>query len=80
MNVSQAPGSKRVYEFSKRCTVLVLDRCGDAVTPLVTPWTYAAMLHEHLDDGIRDNTVRVPDAQGKVRQHTHLRHDIDKRV
>jgi Sec1 family len=63
----QSTSNKRIYDFSKRCVVLVLDRCGDAVTPLVTPWTYAAMLHEYLDEGINDNTVRVPDAKGKVR-------------
>lgn len=63
----QSTGNKRVYDFSKKATVLILDRCGDAVTPLLTPWSYAAMLHELLDGGIADNTVQVPDAAGKVR-------------
>jgi hypothetical protein len=66
-SIVQSSGNKRVYDFSKKCTVLLIDRCGDAVTPLMTPWTYAAMLHEFLDSGITDNTVRVPDTSGHVR-------------
>eukprot|EP00892_Ulva_mutabilis_P005884 jgi/Ulvmu1/3668/UM017_0082.1 len=61
-------GAKRVYEFNKRCVVLVLDRCGDAVTPLLTPWTYEAMLHGLLPGGIADNTVSVPDQHGQVQR------------
>jgi hypothetical protein len=62
----QSSAGKRVYHFNKKCTVLVLDRCGDAVTPLLTPWTYGAMLHEFLDGGIADNTVQVPSVSSKV--------------
>jgi vacuolar protein sorting-associated protein 45 len=30
------------------CTLLIVDRWEDAVTPLLSPWTYQAMLHEYL--------------------------------
>lgn len=62
----QSSAGKRVYHFNKKCTVLVLDRCSDAVTPLLTPWTYGAMLHEFLEGGITDNTVQVPSVSGQV--------------
>ena len=62
----QSTANKRIYDFSKKCTVLILDRSGDALSPLVTPWTYAAMLHEYLPSRIVDNTVGVPDTSGKV--------------
>lgn len=56
-----------MFDFSKKCTVLVLDRSGDAVTPLLTPWTYEAMLHELIPGGIVDNTVAVRAEPGVVR-------------
>ena len=56
-----------MFDFSKKCTVLVLDRSGDAVTPLLTPWTYEAMLHELIPGGIVDNTVAVRAETGVVR-------------
>ena len=55
-----------MFDFSKKCTVLVLDRSGDAVTPLLTPWTYEAMLHELIPGGIVDNTVAVKAETGVV--------------
>lgn len=42
--------------------VLVLDRREDPVTPLLTQWTYQAMVHELL--GIRKNTVDLSGAPG----------------
>lgn len=39
----------------KLCTVLVLDRQADPVTPLLNQWTYQAMVHELL--GIEGNRV-----------------------
>lgn len=59
--------ARKVFDFSKKCTVLVLDRSGDAVTPLLTPWTYEAMLHELIPGGIVDNTVAVRAETGVVR-------------
>jgi hypothetical protein len=59
--------ARKVFDFSKKCTVLILDRSGDAVTPLLTPWTYEAMLHEFIPGGIVDNTVAVRAASGVVR-------------
>lgn len=58
--------ARKVFDFSKKCTVLILDRSGDAVTPLLTPWTYEAMLHELIPGGIVDNTVAVRAETGVV--------------
>lgn len=43
-------------------TLLILDRRDDPVTPLLTQWTYQAMVHELL--GIRDNRVNLRGAKG----------------
>jgi hypothetical protein len=59
--------AKRIYDFNKKCTVLILDRSGDPVTPLLTPWTYEAMLHEFIPGGIMDNTVALRADTGVVR-------------
>jgi vacuolar protein sorting-associated protein 45 len=42
--------------------VLVLDRMDDPVTPLLTQWTYQAMVHELL--GINNNRVSLKDTPG----------------
>ncbi len=47
-----------VFDFGSHRTspvVLLLDRRDDPVTPLLTQWTYQAMIHELL--GINDGTV-----------------------
>lgn len=38
--------------------VLLLDRRMDPLTPLITPWTYQAMLHEHF--GVGHNVIQLP--------------------
>ncbi|GAC72370.1 beta-tubulin folding cofactor A [Moesziomyces antarcticus T-34] len=42
--------------------LLILDRRNDPVTPLLTQWTYQAMVHEVL--GIRNGRVSLADADG----------------
>ncbi|SNX83612.1 probable vacuolar protein sorting protein VpsB [Melanopsichium pennsylvanicum] len=42
--------------------LLILDRRNDPVTPLLTQWTYQAMVHEVL--GIRNGRVSLGDADG----------------
>lgn len=42
--------------------LLILDRKDDPVTPLLSQWTYQAMLHELI--GIRNNRVDLNDAPG----------------
>lgn len=42
--------------------LLILDRRNDPVTPLLTQWTYQAMVHEVL--GIRNGRVSLADAEG----------------
>jgi vacuolar protein sorting-associated protein 45 len=53
-----------LYDYPARDAVLLLaDRSDDPLTPLLTPWTYQAMLHEHI--GLRSNTLKLPaDVQG----------------
>ena len=42
--------------------LLILDRRNDPVTPLLSQWTYQAMVHEIL--GIRNGRVSLADADG----------------
>ncbi|XP_041465659.1 vacuolar protein sorting-associated protein 45-like [Lytechinus variegatus] len=42
--------------------LLILDRRGDAVTPLLNQWTYEAMVHELL--GIRNKRIDLSDVPG----------------
>lgn len=49
--------------------LLILDRRNDPITPLLTPWTYQAMVHELL--GIKNNRVdlsKVPDIQKELKE------------
>eukprot|EP00775_Hariotina_reticulata_P002080 gene2080-2399_t len=48
-----------LFDFGSRSSpvVLLLDRSDDPVTPLLTQWTYQAMIHELI--GIRDNTITL---------------------
>ncbi|KAJ1742643.1 vacuolar protein sorting-associated protein 45 [Coemansia sp. RSA 989] len=49
--------------------LLLLDRKNDPVTPLLTHWTYHAMLHELI--GINNGRIdlsHVPDARGEVKE------------
>ena len=56
-----------LFDFGRRndegyCHVLIVDRFDDCVTPLLTQWTYQAMVHEIF--GISSsNRVRAPDVQ-----------------
>lgn len=54
---------RELFDFGEResasnSTVLVLDRREDPVTPLLSQWTYQAMVHELLG-GLEDNVVRL---------------------
>ncbi|KAG5490099.1 hypothetical protein JKF63_00218 [Porcisia hertigi] len=57
-----------LYDYPTRDTVLLLlDRSDDPLTPLLIPWTYQAMLHEHI--GLRSNTLKLPpDVQGAEKE------------
>ena len=48
----------RERDGANNSTVLVLDRREDPVTPLLSQWTYQAMVHELLG-GMRDNVVNL---------------------
>lgn len=49
-----------LFQYPANDTVLlILDRNMDPLTPLFTPWTYQAMLHEHF--GVGFNVIQLPD-------------------
>lgn len=48
-----------LFQYPAKDTVLlILDRSTDPLTPLITPWTYQAMLHEHF--GVGFNVIQLP--------------------
>lgn len=51
-----------VFTFFSRPVLLILDRRDDPVTPLLSQWTYQAMVHELL--GLNDNRVVLKGAPG----------------
>jgi len=53
-----------IFHFNKPGgpLLLVLDRAEDAVTPLLSQWTYQAMVHELL--GLNNNRVKLKGAPG----------------
>lgn len=58
---------RELFDFGSRGgesppLMLILDRTDDPVTPLLSQWTYQAMVHEIL--GIRDNRVSLRHVQG----------------
>ena len=58
---------RELFDFGSRGgesppLMLILDRKDDPVTPLLSQWTYQAMVHEIL--GIRDNRVSLKHVQG----------------
>ncbi|KAJ1511926.1 hypothetical protein HMI54_013174 [Coelomomyces lativittatus] len=58
-----------LFEKNSPINVLILDRQQDVVTPLLTPWTYQAMLHELLsiEKGLIDLS-HVPDVKPDMKQ------------
>lgn len=58
---AQPASSKMAQEV---CTVLLLDRRADPVTPLLNQWTYQAMVHELV--GIENNRVELASAAGSA--------------
>lgn len=53
----------QLFEFRQKDTppvLLICDRSNDVVTPLLLPWTYQAMVHQHL--GIMNNRVDLSSA------------------
>jgi hypothetical protein len=56
---------EQLFEFRKTDTppiLMVVDRRDDPVTPLLTQWTYQAMVHELL--GIKNGRVNLSDVPG----------------
>ncbi|KAK9354091.1 Sec1-like protein [Lipomyces doorenjongii] len=68
-NIQQDP---QLFDFRRMDTppvLLILDRKNDPVTPLLTPWTYQAMVHEYL--GVKNGRVdlsAVPDVRADMKE------------
>ena len=63
-------GGHQVRQSEQSTVLLLLDRRDDPVTPLLTQWTYAGMLHETL--GLRHNRVSLNKGQGENEQEVVL--------
>jgi len=60
-------GERELFTFNRQAgapLLLIIDRKEDPVTPLLTQWTYQAMVHELLPGGIRNNRVDLKGAKG----------------
>lgn len=61
-------GERDLFTFQRGAAapplLLVLDRREDPVTPLLTQWTYQAMVHELMPGGIKANTVDLRGVKG----------------
>ncbi|SCU71124.1 vacuolar protein sorting-associated protein 45, putative [Trypanosoma equiperdum] len=56
-----------LYDYKSKDTVLlILDRNSDALTPLITPWTYQSMLNEHV--GLQYNRLHFSAATSQNNQ------------
>lgn len=61
-------GERELFTFSKAGgsspLLLILDRREDPLTPLLTKWTYQAMIHEMIPGGIKNNVVDMKNVKG----------------
>ncbi|CAM9217961.1 unnamed protein product [Choristocarpus tenellus] len=64
MDVSKHIQEDQIFDFRRQqgLLLLILDRRDDPVTPLLSQWTYQAMVHELL--GLNDNRVVLKGAPG----------------
>lgn len=70
-----------IHDHDDSCLLLIVDRREDPVTPLLTQWTYQAMLHELI--GITNNKVDLTDIlkkHKKERGEPSSRDAVDKRM
>lgn len=67
-------GDPELYNFKAKDTVMIInDRSDDPITPLLTPWTYQAMLHELIE--LKGNRLRLPDAVKDEDEYCFSEHD-----
>jgi vacuolar protein sorting-associated protein 45 len=61
-------GERELFTFNRSGAgaplLLIVDRREDPITPLLSQWTYQAMIHELLPGGIRNHTVDMRSVQG----------------
>ena len=65
-SVSMVTGDRQIFDFPRQegPMLLILDRRDDPITPLLTQWTYQAMVHELL--GLHDNRVNLKHLETKT--------------
>ncbi|ORC92941.1 putative vacuolar protein sorting-associated protein [Trypanosoma theileri] len=65
-----------LYDYKSRDSVLlILDRSSDTLTPLLTPWIYQAMLHEHI--GLHHNRLQLPEGVSEEKEYVFSQQDDD---
>lgn len=76
--MSDAISKDQIFDFrrpgqggSEAPTLLILDRKDDPLTPLLSQWTYQAMVHELL--GLNNNRVVLKDAPGITKDLEEVR-------
>lgn len=60
-------GERELFTFQRQGgapLLLIMDRKEDPVTPLLTQWTYQAMVHELIPGGIKNNRVDLKHVKG----------------
>jgi vacuolar protein sorting-associated protein 45 len=61
---------QQLFDFRRNegasAQLVILDRLDDPVTPLLSQWTYQAMIHELI--GIKNNRARIDDGAGGQKQ------------
>jgi len=64
LNIEESIKADQIFHFRKKnnFVLLIIDRCDDPVTPLLSQWTYQAMVHELL--GLNNNRVLLRGAPG----------------
>ena len=45
------------FDQTEKAILIITDRREDPITPLITPWTYQSMLHEHI--GLNLNRLQL---------------------
>ena len=75
-----------IFHFKRRATasdtggplLLILDRADDCVTPLLSQWTYQAMVHELL--GVNNNRVRDAEGGEEAPSEEEFEEDLEEEV
>lgn len=64
--------NRELFHSSRDITLLITDRSADPLTPILTPWTYEAMIHELI--GISLNQISINSTQYILSDTFYLKH------